>query len=495
MLTIRLDGPTDWAGCRLALRHLISEGIEASDVRWQTGTIEHQGGLFDDAAEALLYPHQRPTPPTLNLPKDAVDSAADAFLHADPERLKAIHACLARVAADRRHWQDTLSPERVVMEQYVKQVRREKHKMKAFVRFHPVPDGDGEDRYLAWFEPDHHIVDAVAPFFAKRFAGMRWAIFTPKGCVEWDGTALHHAPGCAQPPFALDTTDSRDWLAYYESTFNPVRANPNQLRREMPVRYWKNLPEARSIPRLLNEAQTRTTTMTDAPGEARERRPGQLPGRPERERSPTDQRTRLEHAIRACQDCPIGAHATQAVCGEGPLKATVMIVGEQPGDREDLTGRPCVGPAGQLLRDALQPHDWARTAWLTNAVKHFKYEMRGKHRLHKTPGQREAEACSQWLEHEIALVQPQCIIALGATAARSLIGHAVSIEANEGQWLSRPDGTPVLILRHPSALLRMSEVQRPQAEAHWRGRFDAVASYLDKEGGEEDKGLRGHQAP
>lgn len=478
MLTVRLDGPTDWAGFRLALRHLIGEGIKPSDVRWQTGSIEHQGGLFDADTGATIHPHELPTPPAMNLPKGAVDMANDAFLHADPTRFNAIHTCFARVAADRRHWQDTLAPERVAMDEFVKQVRREKHKMKAFVRFHPVPNSDGEERYLAWFEPDHYIVDAVAPFFAKRFAGMRWAIFTPKGCVEWDGANLRHAPGCAQPPFDLDSTDSRDWLAYYESTFNPARANPDQLRREMPVRYWKNLPEAHSIPRLLNEAQTRTATMTDGPGEARERRPGKLPGRPERERSPTDQRTRLEHAIRACQDCQIGAHATQAVVGEGPLDAAVMIVGEQPGDREDLSGRPFVGPAGSLLRDALQPHDWARTAYLTNAVKHFKYDMRGKRRLHKTPGQREAEACSQWLEHEIALVQPRCIIALGATAARSVIGKPVAIERHEGHWLTAPSGTPVLIVRHPSALIRLPEAQRPSAEAHWRSQFDSVKIHL-----------------
>ncbi|WP_227815167.1 UdgX family uracil-DNA binding protein [Nitrogeniibacter aestuarii] len=479
MLTVQLDGPTDWTGFRLALRHLIGEGIKPSDVRWQTGAIEHQGGLFDADTGAMIHPHVLPTPPAMNLPKGAVDMAADAFLHADPARFTAIHTCLARVAADRRHWHDTLAPERVAMERFVKQVRREKHKMKAFVRFHPVADALGNERYLAWFEPDHYIVDAVAPFFAKRFAGMRWAIFTPKGCVEWDGTALCHAPGCASPPFALDTTDSGEWLAYYESTFNPARANPDQMRREMPVRYWKNLPEARSIPRLLNEAQARTTTMTEAPGEARERRAGHLPGRPTRQISPDDARATLERAVRNCQDCPIGAAATQAVCGEGPLDAPVMIVGEQPGDREDLIGRPFVGPAGSLLRDSLQHQPWAQHTYLTNAVKHFKYEMRGKRRLHKTPGQREAAACSQWLDHEIALVQPRCIVALGATAARSVLGQSVRIHTTEGQWLARPDGTPVLVLTHPSALLRMAPEQRERVEPAWRVAFDQVRHVLD----------------
>ncbi|MCM5682812.1 UdgX family uracil-DNA binding protein [Schlegelella sp. S2-27] len=170
----------------------------------------------------------------------------------------------------------------------------------------------------------------------------------------------------------------------------------------------------------------------------------------------------------ACRECPIGFHAIQTVWGEGHAQAPLMLVGEQPGDQEDLAGRPFVGPAGRLLDRALAALGWPREKlYVTNAVKHFKYELRGKRRLHKTPGQREAAACLHWLESEIAAVRPQAIVALGATAARSLLGRAVPVMKERGQWLQRDDGTPVLITLHPSALLRLRSPDREQAFEQW----------------------------
>jgi uracil-DNA glycosylase family protein len=177
----------------------------------------------------------------------------------------------------------------------------------------------------------------------------------------------------------------------------------------------------------------------------------------------------LRAAAHACRDCPIGAPATQAVCGEGPLGATHMLVGEQPGDQEDLAGRPFVGPAGQLLDRAMAQLGWARdTVYLANAVKHFKYELRGKRRIHKTAGQREAEACAHWLDSEISLVRPQGLVALGATAARTLLGRPVAVQAERGAWLhERGDGRPVFVTLHPSALLRLPDTERGEAFGHW----------------------------
>jgi DNA polymerase len=176
----------------------------------------------------------------------------------------------------------------------------------------------------------------------------------------------------------------------------------------------------------------------------------------------------LANATERCRECPIGALATQSVPGEGPSKARLMLVGEQPGDQEDLRGRPFVGPAGQLLRRTLAQLGWeADEVYITNAVKHFKYELRGKRRIHKTPSQREAAACLHWLEDEIALVQPQALVALGATAARSLLGRAVPVMSQRGQWLPRPDGLQVLITLHPSALLRSLPEEREAAIARW----------------------------
>lgn len=158
----------------------------------------------------------------------------------------------------------------------------------------------------------------------------------------------------------------------------------------------------------------------------------------------------------ACRECPIGAFATQSVIGEGKLKPRLMLVGEQPGDQEDLQGHPFVGPAGKLLARALaQAGIPPEETFVSNAVKHFKFELRGKRRIHKTPSIREAAACLHWLEDEIALVQPQALVALGSTAARSLLGHAVPVMAERGRWLQRGDGRQVLITLHPSALLRV----------------------------------------
>jgi uracil-DNA glycosylase len=174
----------------------------------------------------------------------------------------------------------------------------------------------------------------------------------------------------------------------------------------------------------------------------------------------------LKAAAMRCRECPIGEHATQAVMGEGAVRARVMLVGEQPGDQEDRQGHPFVGPAGKLLAAALKQAGLPQQeVFVSNAVKHFKFELRGKRRIHKTPTQKEAAACRHWLEDEIALVRPRALIALGATAARSLLGRAVPVMAQRGQWLVREDGRQVLITLHPSALLRVLPLDRDAAFA------------------------------
>lgn len=166
----------------------------------------------------------------------------------------------------------------------------------------------------------------------------------------------------------------------------------------------------------------------------------------------------LKRATMRCRQCPIGEYATQSVIGEGPLSAWLMLVGEQPGDQEDRQGRPFVGPAGQLLDRALAEAGISRAeAFVTNAVKHFKYEPRGKRRIHKSPSQREAAACAHWMEDEIALLKPTAAVALGARAAWSLTGAPVAVTKLRGQWIPRADGLRVLITLHPSALLRVRE--------------------------------------
>jgi uracil-DNA glycosylase len=167
---------------------------------------------------------------------------------------------------------------------------------------------------------------------------------------------------------------------------------------------------------------------------------------------------RLAQVEESCTRCPLYRDATQAVPGEGPNQAPFMLVGEQPGDKEDLAGKPFVGPAGRILDQALQDAGIARAeTFVTNAVKHFKHEMRGKRRLHKRPNNYEIERCKIWLDVERNLVKPSTIIALGVTAARSVTGHTVTIGKVRGRPLELADGTRLIVTVHPSALLRIED--------------------------------------
>jgi DNA polymerase len=174
---------------------------------------------------------------------------------------------------------------------------------------------------------------------------------------------------------------------------------------------------------------------------------------------------RVRDEARKCTACPLWKHATQTVFGEGPAAARVLLVGEQPGDQEDRQGRPFVGPAGQLLDRALDAAGVDRdSVFVTNVVKHFKWVLRGKRRLHKKPIQREIDACIQWLEREIATVRPQIIVCLGATAAQALLGRQFRVTAQRGRLVPSKLASHVFATIHPSAILRLEgEEEREQA--------------------------------
>ena len=184
---------------------------------------------------------------------------------------------------------------------------------------------------------------------------------------------------------------------------------------------------------------------------------------------------------RKCTRCDLYKHATQTVFGEGPLDASIMFVGEQPGDQEDIAGRPFVGPAGRLFDAALEKAGIDRsTVYVTNAVKHFKFEPRGKKRIHSKPGSGEIEACRWWIEHERELIRPPVTVALGATAASGLFGKAMAIGKNRGAPLKLPDGSECWITVHPSFL--------PQDS---RGRPQARGTGALRPGSQADQGARG----
>jgi uracil-DNA glycosylase family protein len=166
----------------------------------------------------------------------------------------------------------------------------------------------------------------------------------------------------------------------------------------------------------------------------------------------------LAEAEASCTRCPLYRNATQAVPGEGPSQAAIMLVGEQPGDKEDLAGKPFVGPAGRVLDQALRDAGIAREeTFVTGAVKHFKHEMRGKRRLHKRPDSYEIERCKIWLDVERRLIRPSTIVALGVTAARSLTGRTLTIGKVRGKPIELADGTRLIVTIHPAALLRLED--------------------------------------
>ena len=168
----------------------------------------------------------------------------------------------------------------------------------------------------------------------------------------------------------------------------------------------------------------------------------------------------VANASKECRGCHLWARATQTVFGEGPRSAKVLFVGEQPGDKEDLAGRPFVGPAGRIFDDALSEAGIERNRiFVTNAVKHFKFEPRGKRRIHKKPNNEEIRACRPWLEAEIAAVRPKVIVCLGATAAQTILGPNFRVTKSRGQLIPSPIAPRVLATVHPSSLLRAPDEQ------------------------------------
>jgi DNA polymerase len=186
----------------------------------------------------------------------------------------------------------------------------------------------------------------------------------------------------------------------------------------------------------------------------------------------------LREAEAACTRCPLYKHATQVVPGEGPARARLMVVGEEPGDQEDIAGRPFVGPAGRVLdRAILEAGIDRKTVFVTNAVKHFKWEPRGKRRLHKKPNAYEIDRCRWWIDLERAIVRPKIVVALGVTAARSLLGKVVTIARVRGEILEGPDDSRILVTIHPSYVLRIEE---PEDKAREYARFVADLRVCEK---------------
>lgn len=478
MQDVVLSDPLDFDGWREAARRLRLAGVPPSHVRFRMGA--GQGGLFDTGG---ALPDVQGG---FTAPRGFMAWAEQLIQHRSEDRFDLMYRLLWRLK-DQPELMAVLSDADVAdAADRVKGVRRAAHKMKAFVRFRQAEDEMGE-HWVAWFEPPHRVLRATAPFFARRFSAMRWSILTPDGSALWDGEGLTHGPPAEQDQ-APDADPVEDfWRTYYASTFNPARLRPQAIRSEMPRRYWKNLPEAELIPPLMAAASVRTEAMVNrALPDPNER--FQRARAPVVDRAPTDEEVpnsldEVSRLVQGCRRCPLWRDTTQAVCGEGNRRAALMIVGEQPGDLEDLSGRPFVGPAGRLLDKTLDEAGLDRGAlYLTNAVKHFKHEPRGKRRLHKTPGAAEVQACRWWLDHERRLVQPRLILALGATAGSALLGRKPAVQTERGRIMTAPDGARILLTAHPAYLLRLPDAEaRAREQVQFREDIKTAAADLGRD--------------
>ncbi len=450
--TIMLKSGADLDGFRAAARRLIAAGVAPEQVEWRSSDA---AGLFD----ATLAEATSPAAPPLLLRRAMGELVASVVCHRDPQRYALLYRAIWRLLHGERHLLEMQHDPLVHgLERMAKSVRRDIHKMHAFLRFRRV-EGE-EDRYVAWFEPEHFILEAAAPFFTDRFPVFPWSILTPLGSLHWDRAALTIGPPGQRADAPAEDAFEQGWNTYYQSTFNPARLNAPLMRAHMPKKYWRNLPETAAIPALIRAAPARVGAMLAEEAAMPQKRNPDRAVEAMKDQAPKSLEA-LNKIIAASE--PLVPGATRAVLGEGPLEAAIAFVGEQPGDQEDLQGRPFVGPAGQVLDRAIAEAGIDRAqCYVTNAVKHFKFEQRGKKRIHKRPTPGEVKHYRWWLEKELAFVRPRIVVALGATAVLALAGKALPIAKARGP--ASLMGGAGYITVHPSYLLRLPDAEAKRRE-------------------------------
>jgi len=409
MRRIVLKSETDWEGWRQAARALVLAGIEPDALTWAVGG------------------EPEPLPGVtggFHVPRALVSLASQAIQARDAERFGLLYSLVWRANAGEKLLEDDSDPDLSLVRRMALAVRADAHRMRTNMRFLPVPEDDGT-RFLGWFEPAHFVLPANAQLIVRRFPDLKLSIVTPDGAAHWDGTALLFGSGLRH------AEDDEALQAWWERHRDMLL---EQATEDFSV------PEAEAVDEVPRPPD----------------RPALGPVILRAGRDPALLRSAKEAS--GCRRCPLYEPATQVVFGEGPSDAPVMFVGEQPGDQEDTIGRPFVGPAGQMMDRAMEEAGIDRRAvYVTNAVKHFKFTPRGKRRIHQTPEVPEIQACRFWLDVERAHVRPRLLVAMGGSAARSVLGRAVTIGRERGRPIQMPDGQTVFVTVHPSFLLRVPD--------------------------------------
>lgn len=456
---------TDYAHWREIVRGLIHSEISPQHV--QLLEANGQQSLFGDAdLPSPTAAQTRST--TFRVPPKFLSLAETIACHRSGSRWNLLYRTLWRILHEHRSLLEIETDDDVLqLTKMEKQIRRDAHKMKAFVRFRRVEQG-GEEFFIAWHQPDHRILRRVAPFFSRRFKGMNWTILTPDESVSWDQTSLTWGQGVPRHEApAFDQLEDL-WRTYYANIFNPARVKVKMMKSEMPVRFWKTLPEAEIIAALLADAPRRVDEMVDKHEGFAETAADLITAR----LTPPLTLSALRELARECTACSLHCDATQTVFGIGPEQARIVLLGEQPGDQEDLAGKSFVGPAGELLQEAAEAAGLRLSeCYVTNVVKHFKFKLteapalgrqpRGKRRLHQKPDAREIRACRPWFEAELScLPEAQVLICLGATALNAVAGPGTRIHDRRGRIFSTRHSQQTIATWHPAAILRSPDTIR-----------------------------------
>jgi uracil-DNA glycosylase len=453
-------------------RSFLSAGVPPDQILW--GDYASSPDLF--TTQTKLAPRGQ-----VSVPQSFVTLAQTVVWHSDPERFARLYAFLWRLKDDPHLMSDRGDTDLSRLRQMERNVRRCQHKMKAFVRFREIGTSHtGRRSFAAWFEPTHNTVEPTADFFVRRFSDMDWRILTPDVSAIFENGTLSFQEGHLKPDLPADAGEQL-WITYFRNIFNPARLKVKAMQSEMPKKYWENMPEAAAIPDMIAGAPARARSMAEAAPTLPPARMSQVQAQLSNCNSAWDgPREALPAAISACTRCPLHRTATQAVAGEGPSNATLMIVGEQPGDDEDLCGRPFVGPAGKVFDAIASEVGLNRSdAYVTNAVKHFKFTTRGRRRIHQRPVSSEIDHCRGWLDAEIDQINPKLILAMGASATESLTGSGKDILSRRGGVETSRSGLPVLITLHPSYLLRVSDPKaRLRSHALFREDLSKAVGFL-----------------
>ena len=453
---MRIASVNDFDDWRKQSRRFVHAGVAPADIKFAEAS--EQTSLFDD--DPLDAVTDRPAP-VFAVSKSFLSLAEDVGYHRDPTRWGLLYSLLWRLTHGEPSLLEISTDDEVHRATRMQQqVRRDAHKAKAFIRFRKVVV-DEVEYFIAWHDPDHRIVRKVAPFFSRRFKTMNWTILTPDESASWNQETLRYHDGVPRSSAPKHDELEDLWRTYYGSIFNPARVKIKMMKSEMPVRYWKTLPEAEIIDQLIESAPQRVEKMVKQQEGYAESAAAFMSSVEAPERSIG----RLRELAVNCTACDLYQNTTQTVFGIGNESANVVIVGEQPGDREDLEGRPFVGPAGTVLMTALDNAGIdASKIYFTNVVKHFKHTLtespQGKKRLHQRPGAREVRCCRPWLDAELQWINPKLVVCLGVTAAKAIINPGFKLTADRGKTFQLNSVRHAVATWHPAAILRMPDQER-----------------------------------